>query len=93
MNEKKNHHDTIKIFIAYKFQRSATPLMGIEYALHLTEKIGEFLQISFKGQSLIIVIVLVLLHLFETTCLIISFIFDIWEVLNLLIHFSRTKSK
>ena len=67
--------------------------MGIEYALHLTEKIGEFLQISFKGQSLIIVIVLVLLHLFETTCLIISFIFDIWEVLNLLIHFSRTKSK
>ena len=67
--------------------------MENEYALHLTEKIGEFLQISFKGQSLIIVIVLVLLHLFETTCLIISFIFDIWEVLNLLIHFSRTKSK
>ena len=29
LNEKKNHHDTIKIAIVFKFQRNPVTLMGI----------------------------------------------------------------
>ena len=36
------------------------------------------------------VLALVVLYCFETTCLIIFFIFDIQEMSNLLIHFSNT---
>ena len=94
LNEKKNHHYINKIFIVYKPERSPAAFMGI-WTCTTSDKIKQwtFLQISFKVQLLITILVLVILYCFEATCLIMFFIFDIWEVSNLLIHFSKASLK
>ena len=52
-----------------------------------------FLQILFKGQRLIIWLVLVILYCFEGTCLIFFFFFNICEVSNSLIPFFEDQTK
>ena len=54
-------------------------------------KAVNFLRISFKVRRLIIALALAILYCFETAYyLIIFFVFDILEVSNLLINFSKT---
>ena len=68
---KKNHHSTIKTCHLQIWKKRCTLDGNLNMYYIWQNKVMNFLQILFKRQRLIVVLVLVILYCFEATCLII----------------------
>ena len=76
LNEKKNHHCTIKICCLQIWKKSSTLDGNLNVHYIWQNNAMNFLQILFKGQRLIIVLV----HCFGATCLIIFLYFQYFDL-------------
>ena len=82
--EKKNHHYTINICRLQIWKKRSTLDGNLNIHYIWQNKEVNFLQI-FKGQNLIIVLVLVIFYCFEATCLIIflyQFIYQFYQSID-----------